>query len=241
MPDGDSSATAASGECQDAGDPVDEVCDNRDNDCDNRVDEGISQPCGSGVALRARSRPVPVAASVPGVGEVVPAGEVCSDVDDDCGGLTDETLQRACGGCWGNSPTRCGCRRPGVYGACPGEVVPALETCNNRDEGCNGQVDDGVARPCGSDVGECVAGVQTCAAGQFGACVGEVRPVAETCNNRDQDCDGLVDRDISRACGSGLGECVAGVQTCAAGAFGACVGEVRPALDCATATEATIA
>jgi hypothetical protein len=85
-----------------------------------------------------------------------------------------------------------------------------------------------VTRSCGSDVGRCIAGTEVCSGGVFGSCVGEVTPVGETCNGVDDDCDGVTDEDLSRGCGSDVGVCVAGVQACVGGRFGACVGEVLP-------------
>ena len=57
----------------------------------------------------------------------------------------------------------------GAFGSCTGEIPPALETCNNEDDDCDGVVDDGLS--CGN------------------ACV----PTGETCNGVDDDCDGLID------------------------------------------------
>src|SRR5689334_9194537 len=31
----------------------------------------------------------------------------------------------------------------GTFGACTGEVLPAAEVCNGKDDDCNGQVDEG--------------------------------------------------------------------------------------------------
>jgi len=43
-------------------------------------------------------------------------------------------------------------------------------------------------------VGTCSAGTSTCTpTGSYGACAGEVTPIAETCTGLDDDCDGLVD------------------------------------------------
>ncbi len=74
---------------------------------------------------------------------------------------------------------------------------------------------DGDSRAC---TAACGAGTETCALGEWQACVGDVSS-AETCNGLDDDCDGSVDEAITRACSSA---CEAGVETCAAGAFGAC-------------------
>jgi hypothetical protein len=44
-------------------------------------------------------------------------------------------------------------------------------------------------------------------------------PRPETCNNLDDDCDGVIDDGLTQACGTACG---AGVRTCVAGSFGAC-------------------
>lgn len=53
----------------------------------------------------------------------------------------------------------------------------------------------GAVRGCGSDVGACRAGTQTCFEGAWGACEGESPPVAETCGTGDADCDGRIGCD----------------------------------------------
>jgi len=45
-------------------------------------------------------------------------------------------------------------------------------------------------------VGECEAGSSTCTDGFFTSCAGQVLPAKETCNNKDDDCDGLVDEGV---------------------------------------------
>lgn len=79
---------------------------------------------------------------------------------------------------------------------------PADETCDGRDNDCDGEVDDGIpvracyTGPAGTQgVGACRGGEQVCQSGGFDAtCPGEVVPVAEVCNNGvDDDCDGQVD------------------------------------------------
>ncbi len=102
------------------------------------------------------------------------------------------------------------------------------ESCNGADDDCDGRVDEGLSRRCGTDVGECVAGTQTCAGGGWGACRGEVPPRAEDCNGRDDDCDGGTDEALVRSCGTDVGECVAGTELCAGGAWAACEGAIDP-------------
>ncbi|MEI8256274.1 MAG: M23 family metallopeptidase, partial [Deltaproteobacteria bacterium] len=92
-----------------------------------------------------------------------------------------------------------------AYPASPGDqcqCVPAAETCNNLDDDCDGQIDDGVSRGCyagppGTDGrGICVRGTQPCSAGTWGACGGEVLPREEICNGLDDNCDGNVDEGV---------------------------------------------
>ena len=115
-----------------------------------------------------------------------------------------------------------------AVGSCVG-CTPTAEVCNGRDDDCDTAIDEALTRNCGSDVGECRRGTQTCRAGSWGGCVGEITPVAESCNDRDDDCDGTTDEALSRTCGSDVGECRSGTQTCRAGSWGGYVGEIAPA------------
>ena len=82
-----------------------------------------------------------------------------------------------------------------------GAVDPAAEVCDGgADEDCDGRVDEGcqcvngARRDCGSDVGACQAGDETCAGGRWGACDGGRGPRAEGCGQgQDEDCDGTID------------------------------------------------
>ncbi|MCB9536196.1 MAG: hypothetical protein H6704_08020 [Myxococcales bacterium] len=82
----------------------------------------------------------------------------------------------------------------GFWGPCEGSGAPSPETCNASDDDCDGLTDEDVTRPCGSDVGSCEPGVETCTFGEWGPCQGGVDPVfVEVCDGEDQDCDGEVD------------------------------------------------
>lgn len=65
----------------------------------------------------------------------------------------------------------------------------------------------GATRSCGvSSVGACQMGTQTCNAGVWSSCVGDVGPSAEQCSNGvDDDCDGSTDAADCGDCGSCLG------------------------------------
>jgi hypothetical protein len=195
--------------------------------------------------------------------------EACDLVDNDCDGTPDDGLALDsdvdnCGQCGRvclalhASPTcsagQCGAGDcdlgfadilPMITGCeyqCP--VFPTrAETCDNRDEDCDGLVDDGPLPGVGDtctqpglealgDTGECTFGTTEC---RFGApaCIGYRGPSSEVCNQRDDDCDGHTDETFDeqndpRHCGgcdpcmvaNALAGCSAGsctVATCLPG------------------------
>ncbi|MFK7991029.1 MAG: MopE-related protein [Sandaracinaceae bacterium] len=192
-----------------------EVCNSLDDDCDTFVDEGVANACG-------------------GCGAV--PTEDCDGDDDDCDGRTDEGVSNACGTC-GPPPVEI-CNRAdddcdgntdedGAGGSVCDACTPTAEICDNVDNDCDGPVDEGLSRACGTNVGECTAGTQVCSMGSYGTCTGETPPATETCNGLDDDCDGVPDDGVTRACGSDVGQCVAGTQLCVGpDMWGACIGEV---------------
>ena len=77
-------------------------------------------------------------------------------------------------------------------GACIGTLNP----------NCGGACSNGSTQACytgpagTSGIGACHAGIQTCSAGAWGACTGEVTPSAEVCDSIDNNCNGMVDDGI---------------------------------------------
>lgn len=80
--------------------------------------------------------------------------------------------------------------------ACSPEPEPPELVCSD------GAVRDCYDGPEGTfGVGECKAGEQTCQDGEWGACKGQVLPVDEICDGKDNNCDGRTDEELLNACG----------------------------------------
>lgn len=218
---------ASCDDCDDA-DPsrfpgANEVCDGRDNNCDGAVDEGTvttwfvdadGDGYGNGGLSVARCQ--------------APANFVSRDGD-------------------------CNDADPTTY---PGRT----EVCDGRDNDCDGEIDEGVKTTFyrdadGDGFGDArnLAVVCQVPASGFVSVAGDcddsradANPQAmETCNNRDDDCDGVVDGQ-SRSCANSCGD---GAEVCTRGVWGGCtapqvmtvmgvttLGGTRATFDCLTLT-----
>jgi hypothetical protein len=132
-----------------------------------------------------------------------PQPETCNGLDDDCDGVVDNGSNLC--------PTGFICQS-GACVAVNGCTPGATQSCYSGPPGTAG-------------VGACQYGMQTCQQdGTWGACQGEVTPQPETCNNIDDDCNGIVDdgfdllHDVNN-CGSCGHVCYAvnGTPACANG------------------------
>ena len=195
--------------------PVDEVCDDIDNNCNGQVDEGLLNACGE-----CGETPV----------------EICGNsLDDDCDGFADEVdaecnCDAAClcpdppdpevpcechpptdQPCYDGLPTTLGMGEcmgglhdciaepdgSGHWGACDGQVLPEAE-CSGGPDGfdndCNGMIDDG----CVPDAdGDGYAVPDDCDDGNPDVNPGE----DEVCDGIDNNCNGLADEGVTNACG----------------------------------------
>lgn len=76
----------------------------------------------------------------------------------------------------------------------------AQERCNNLDDNCNLQIDEGFSKGanCSLGIGECASeGIMICSVdGASSVCNAIIKnPNLETCDNKDNDCDGLIDEE----------------------------------------------
>jgi len=153
-----------------------ERCDTTDNDCDGRVDEGFdltSDPTNCGTCGRTCTFANATAVCTAG-GCALGA---CNPNFHDVNGLPGD-----------------GCE----YGCIPSNG--GVETCDGIDNDCDGVIDDGNPggnASCGISTGECSTGTTVCTGGAI-ACVGDVGPAIETCNNLDDDCNGVVDNGFDK-------------------------------------------
>ncbi len=215
-----------------------EICDGQDNNCDGATDEGVQGTYfadadldGYGVGSgNAQCKPTtPFSATLNGdcddANKAVNPGasETCNQVDDNCNGATDEGLPTQTyfadgdkdGYGAGLGQTRCApsAGYPATLGTDCADSDPAIhpgatETCNLKDDNCNGQTDegatpttwyadsdkDGYGNPsasqvaCGAPAGY-VADNTDC-----DDTSAAVKPGAlETCNGKDDNCNGATD------------------------------------------------
>ena len=70
-------------------------------------------------------------------------------------------------------------------------------------------------------------GQALCVAGEFQDCQGAIDPSNDTCNGLDDDCDGQIDENLERVCGSDVGACQRGLTRCENGVLTECLNEIQ--------------
>jgi hypothetical protein len=208
-----------SGDCNDneknVNPDVDEKCNNKDDNCDGNIDEDLGTFTCGGIG---ECEEVEIA--VCQGGELVQecsegdktkgaSAEVCDGLDNDCDGDVDEDLEGCCDdgeiSVCGTNEGECQkgvkeCDANKSWGDCGGDdyIAPIAELCNTKDDDCDGQVDEENpegGEACGTDTGECVAGILTCINGSV-VCKDEIPATEEFCDLKDNDCDGEVDNGL---------------------------------------------
>ena len=180
-----------------------EVCDNKDNDCDGKVDEDfLTVSCGKGLCFHEQSTCVNGVLHMcdPYLGA---ENEICDGFDNDCDGLTDEDLGKTtCGlGLCLNTVANCA---GGETQVCDPLQGVGEEVCDGLDNDCDGKTDE--EQPtlaCGK--GQCFHSQASCIGGETHDCNPFDGATKEVCDGQDNDCDGDTDEDLGEIpCGEGL-------------------------------------
>jgi MYXO-CTERM domain-containing protein len=197
--------------------PVNELCDGKDNDCDNKTDEDFT-----------------TATDIANCGSCGHACLLSSNVTNGHAVLACAGGQCQVGGCVGNFADRNGDYRDGCETPC---TITGNEVCDGIDNDCNGMIDDNVTAPsvvCAArQTGVCDASadarnkLQTkgpkCTNGTLscdpaGAGIANFEASEVSCDTLDNDCDGKVDEihpEVGQACTAGQGVCKAtGINVC---------------------------
>ncbi len=179
-----------------------DTCDTKDNDCDGSADNqkvgGQSCTCNPSQPPKCNQDEIGVA--IPGLDASKDGVGICKLGQSECVN--------------------------GVVGKCIGAVGPAgAETCNGADDDCDGQMDEGnpgSGTACASaQQGECGPGKTNCQGGKL-VCVPNLKPAAEICDGKDNNCDGAVDEGMGQTSCS-KGECAKTVPNCLNGQPQVCV------------------
>jgi len=197
-----------------------ETCNNADDNCDSEVDEANpsgGDQCATGLlGVCAKGTTACTQGSVVCAQNQASSAEQCDNLDNDCDGEVDDGNPGGLQWCDAHGVGVCG---EGVtyctHGAieCVQKYAPSTEICDDRDNDCNGQADDGLTFQAWyqdldrDDYGVATLSVQACVrpanhAAQAGDC-DDTRATfnpgtPESCDGLDNNCDGQVDEGLTR-------------------------------------------
>ncbi len=204
--------------------------------------------CGPGVVECVQGKAA--CSTNPGGSEVGALSEQCNGQDDDCDGKTDEGFVLAGlhvgAPCYGTGECGVGvvvCGTTGVPLCSSDPGGPAArnksEICDGKDNDCDGQSDEELnlgglllgdhctaGGVCGQGLVVCAAdGQAVCSSGPDGP---DSKAMAEECNGKDDNCDGLTDEGFTYGGGTlgavctGIGACGVGTVVCATSGIATC-------------------
>jgi len=232
-----------------------ESCNGVDDDCNGQTDEvfpGLGEPCDgpdndsckNGI-LGCSADGLQSECGVENPGNLL---EVCDGIDNDCNGLTDDTLLydgvalgEACdgvGACGAGTVVCAPLQQVATCSTNPNAYLTwdVTELCDNKDNDCDGETDEGLTFQgvelggvCGPQ-GECGIGkvvcskkdhVATCSTWPNGT---KPQGSQESCDTFDNDCDGLTDEDLGLADSPCMktGACEAGTLSQCSGGMWSC-------------------
>ena len=208
-----------------------EACDGLDNDCNGKTDDGLGETtCGLGVCLHTIPNclggQVQVCDPLEGA-----QNELCDELDNNCDGKVDNGFELlmpdgtllthvgipcGVGACQGGF-TLCQEDGSGMY--CSTGANTDAELCDGKDNDCDGVADEGFSMtqldgtevaglglPCGA--GQCAGGLTACLADGSGIfCPTESLASSESCDGKDNNCDGQMPADEQDGDGDNVYPC----------------------------------
>ena len=192
-----------------------ETCNGQDDDCDNTADEyfpTIGTQCTNGVGACEETGTMVCTPNGQGTEcnavSGTPSQELCDAalIDQDCDGAVNEECE-----CVEGQTKSCGqsnigecrlgtqtCDINGNWGQCIAAVYPSAESCDGKDNDCNGQTDESLADITtdvyGYDsIGECQVQIESCLGGSYQIIQQAIGPKTEICDGKDNNCNGQTD------------------------------------------------
>ncbi|MBU47461.1 MAG: hypothetical protein CL920_02050 [Deltaproteobacteria bacterium] len=222
--------------------PKKEECNGMDDDCNGQIDDLPAKACYTGPSATqdkgiCRSGTQLCQGGQWGActGEILPGKDgagACDGKDNNCDGQIDEGCSckdgetQPCGSDEGVCTKGTQTCQSGQWGTCSGGTLPGKEECNDKDDDCDGAVDEDFVnkgKACSIGKGECVGqGTYSCKSDGSIECDAQPKsPQSETCNGKDDDCDGSIDNGLAPLT-CGIGPCANSVPACANGAPNTC-------------------